>query len=71
MAEPVPREVEAYLLPPCATAERLLAAARSAVPAQAEALLPGGGTQLGPDQMLLCIIHKKVRARRVGGRLGG
>jgi len=28
---------------------------------QVEALLPGGGTAIGPDQLLLCIIHRKVR----------
>ncbi|PRW33553.1 PHD finger 3 [Chlorella sorokiniana] len=53
------RDVEAYLLPPCTIAERLLAAARAAVGSQVEALLPGGGTAIGPDQLLLCIIHRK------------
>ncbi|KAL4856957.1 hypothetical protein ACK3TF_002657 [Chlorella vulgaris] len=54
------RDVEAYLLPACSLTERLLAAARSAAVPQAEALLPaGGGNQIGPEQLMLAIIHRR------------
>lgn len=57
------RDVEAYLLPACSLTERLLAAARSAAVPQAEALLPaGGGNQIGPEQLMLAIIHRRVSA---------
>lgn len=72
VAEPVPREIEAYLLPSCPTADRLLSAARGAAQQQVEAALPGGAG-LAPGQLLLCLVHRKVRGRCHLGllRLGG
>ncbi|EFN53710.1 hypothetical protein CHLNCDRAFT_53651 [Chlorella variabilis] len=53
------RDVEAYLLPACGIADRLLTATHSAGGSQVEALLPGGSNQIGPHQLLLVIIHRR------------
>ena len=48
------RGLEGYVLPPSELADRVLATARHAAPG---AMLP---QDLGPGQMLMVIIHRKV-----------
>jgi hypothetical protein len=55
------RDVEAYLLPTCPLSDRLLAAARGAAGPRLAELLPGG--EVGPSQLLLALIHRKVSRR--------